>query len=129
MHNGVIKPKSDARRPILHVDDAAWAISLAALSPNASGIYNVCSENVTVYELAKRIGNSLNVPVDYGTGDSDKRDYHMDNSRVMYNLEIREEEWRTTHTQENIWQVEKCLKAYNGTLLTRTDMYAEMMHP
>ena len=128
IHPGVIKPKSDARRPILHVDDAAWAICIAAMNPAVRGIFNVCSENVTVYELAKRIGSALNVNVDYGSGDSDKRDYHMDNSKAMYHLEIREDEWKTTLNPEFIWAVEKCLAAYHGNLKTRTQMYQEMLH-
>lgn len=125
LHSRVIVPKSNARRPILHVDDAAWAISLAALTPAARGIFNVCSENVTVYELAKRVGDALGVSVRYDSGDGDKRDYHMSNAKAMYHLEIREEEWKTTHMPDLIWRVEQCLKQYNGNLRTRTEMYVE----
>lgn len=127
IHMGVIKPKSDARRPILNVEDAGLAIALAALNPSAHGIMNVCSENVTVYDLAARIGQALNARVEYGTGDGDRRDYHMDNSKVKFHLEIRDNEFKTTHNPENLWKVEKCLRAYNGNLPTRTDLYQKKL--
>lgn len=127
IHNGVIRPKSDARRPILHVDDAAWAISLAAARQGVRGIFNVCSENITVYQLAKRIGQAMNVPVEYGTGDGDRRDYHMDNSKVMYHLEIRKDEWKTTESPDLLWRVEQCLRSYDGNLKTRTEAYTELL--
>ena len=127
IHNGVIKPASDARRPILNVDDAAWCIALAALSPAVRGILNVCSENITVYDLASRVGDALGVRVEYGSGDGDRRDYHMDNARALYNLEIREGELKTTHNPDNLWRVDNCLRRYDGYLPTRTDMYRKLL--
>jgi len=123
IHKGLISPQSDARRPILHVDDAALAISLSAFSPSVNGIINVCSENITVYDLAKRIGESLGARVTYGEGDSDRRDYHMDNSKAMFALEIREQEWKTTHDPAYLWEVDKCLRKYGDFLPTRTELY------
>lgn len=123
IQHGLISPKSDARRPILHVDDAALAISLAAFSPSVHGIINVCSENIQVYDLARRIGDSLGCRVGYGDGDTDQRDYHMDNSKAMFALEIHEPEWKTTANPALLWEVDKCLRKYGKFLPTRTELY------
>jgi nucleoside-diphosphate-sugar epimerase len=126
IHIGEIRPASTARRPILNVDDAGWIISLAAILPSAQGIYNACSENVTVTQLADRIGNALNVKVlPYTGSDGDKRDYWMDNSRLLYHFEIREGELAQTSDPSEIRAVESCLLSYRGQLRTRTEMYKE----
>jgi hypothetical protein len=88
---------------------------------------NFCSENLTVYDLAKRGGAALGARVEYATGDGDRRDYHMDNARALYNLEIREGELKTTHNPDNLWRVEKCLRAYGDYLPTRTDLYKKLL--
>lgn len=127
IHMGVIRPQSDARRPILNVEDAGLAIALAALNPSVHGILNVCSENITVYDLAARIGQALNARVEYGKGDGDRRDYHMDNSKAKFHLEIRDNEFKTTHNPENLWRVEKCLREYGDSLPTRTELYKKKL--
>jgi len=126
IHIGEIKPASTARRPILNVDDAGWIISLASILPSVQGIYNACAENVTVTQLADRIGNALNVKVlPYTGSDGDKRDYWMDNSRLLYHFEIREGELAETSDPSEIRAVEACLLSYRGQLRTRTEMYKE----
>jgi nucleoside-diphosphate-sugar epimerase len=126
IHIGEIKPASTARRPILNVDDAGWIISLAAILPAVQGVYNACAENVTVTQLADRIGNALNVKVlPYGGSDGDKRDYWMDNSRLLYHFEIRDGELAETSDPSEIRSVEACLLSYRGQLRTRTEMYKE----
>lgn len=126
IHIGEIRPASTARRPILNVDDAGWIISLAAILPAVQGVYNACSENVTVTQLADRIGNALNVKVlPYAGSDGDKRDYWMDNSRLLYHFEIRDGELATTDDPAEIRSVEACLLSYRGQLRTRTEMYKE----
>ena len=126
IHISEIKPASTARRPILNVDDAGWIISLAAILPSVQGIYNACSENVTVTQLADRIGNALNVKVlPYTGSDGDKRDYWMDNSRLLYHFEIRDGELAETSNPAEIRAVEACLLSYRGQLRTRTEMYKE----
>jgi nucleoside-diphosphate-sugar epimerase len=126
LHKKHIHPQSAARRPILNVDDAGWIISLASILPAVQGIYNACSENVTVTQLAERIGNALNVEVSPFVGDDgDKRDYWMDNSRLLYHFEIRDSELARTNNPLEIQAVEACLESYNGQLRTRTEMYKE----
>ena len=126
IHISEIKPASTARRPILNVDDAGWIISLAAILPAVQGIYNACAENVTVTQLAERIGNALNVKVlPYSGSDGDKRDYWMDNSRLLYHFEIRDGELAETSNPSEIRAVEASLLSYRGQLRTRTEMYKE----
>jgi nucleoside-diphosphate-sugar epimerase len=126
IHRKHIHPQSTAKRPILNVDDAGWIISLAAILPAVQGIYNACSENVTVTQLAERIGNATGAEVSPYTGsDGDKRDYWMDNGRMLYHFEIRDGELAKTTDIYEIQAVERCLEAYNGQLRTRTEMYKE----
>ena len=126
IHISEIKPASTARRPILNVDDAGWIISLAAILPAVQGVYNACAENVTVTQLADRIGNALNVKVlPYSGSDGDKRDYWMDNSRLLYHFEIRDGELAETSDPSEIRAVEASLLSYRGQLRTRTEMYKE----
>ncbi len=126
IHISEIKPASTARRPILNVDDAGWIISLASILPSVQGIYNACAENVTVTQLADRIGNALNVKVlPYSGSDGDKRDYWMDNSRLLYHFEIRDGELAETSDPSEIRAVEASLLSYRGQLRTRTEMYKE----
>ena len=90
------------------------------------GIYNACSENVTVTQLAERIGNATGAEVSPFTGsDGDKRDYWMENGRLLYHFEIRDGELAKTSDPAEINAVEQCLLAYNGNLRTRTEIYKE----
>lgn len=128
IHLGQIKPASTARRPILNVDDAGWIISLAVILPSVQGIYNACSENVTVTQLADRIGNALGVDVSpYVGDDGDRRDYWMDNSRLLYHFEIRDGELAETSDPSEIRAVEACLLSYKGQLRSRTEIYKESL--
>jgi hypothetical protein len=108
------------------VDDAGWIISLAAILPSVQGIYNACSENVTVTQLADRIGNATGAEVSPYTGsDGDKRDYWMDNARLLYHFEIRDSELAKTSNPAEILDVEQALLDYGGNLRTRTEIYKE----
>lgn len=127
IHTRVIKPQSTARRPIFNVDDAGWVTALASVLPNVQGVYNACAENVTVTQIAKRIADFTGTQVlDYVGDDGDKRDYWMDNSRLLYHFEIRPDELVTTDNPIAIKAVESCLTAYRGNLRTRTEIYKEM---
>ncbi len=77
IHKKHIHPQSEAKRPILNVDDAGWIISLAAILPAVQGIYNACSENVTVTQLADRIGNATGAEVSPYTGSDGRRRGHI----------------------------------------------------
>ena len=126
IHKKRITPQSTAKRPILNVDDAGWIISLATILPSVQGIYNACAENVTVTQLAERIGNATGADVlPYTGSDGDKRDYWMDNGRLLYHFEIRDDELAKTSDPNEITLVERCLDGYNGQLRTRTEMYKE----
>lgn len=79
--DGSIKPLSNAKRPLLHVSDAADAMFTAAVSGGEaySGVYNVNGENATVFDIATRVGAFANVPVvlDETLKDADSRSYHI----------------------------------------------------
>jgi nucleoside-diphosphate-sugar epimerase len=128
IHMNHIHPKSTAKRPILNVDDAGWIISLGAILPAVQGIYNACAENVTVTQLADRIGAVTGAEVSpYVGSDGDKRDYWMDNSRLLYHFEIRESELAKSIDSLEIIDVQQALIPYNGSLRTRTDIYKEQL--
>jgi len=128
IHKKHIHPQSEAKRPILNVDDAGWIISLGAILPAVQGIYNACSENVTVTQLADRIGLATGAEVSPYTGsDGDKRDYWMDNGRLLYHFEIRDSELAKTTDRLELIDVEQTLIPYNGNLRTRTEIYKEQL--
>jgi nucleoside-diphosphate-sugar epimerase len=82
-HTGTIRPKSDARRPMLHVYDAARAMVIAGSSGLwTNKLVNVATENTTVSQIAKAVAEVCEVPVWWDDSISpDKRDYAMDVSR------------------------------------------------
>jgi nucleoside-diphosphate-sugar epimerase len=126
IHKKHIHPQSEAKRPILNVDDAGWIIALATILPSVQGIYNACAENVTVTQIAARVSLATGAEFEKYVGDDgDKRDYWMDNSRLLYHFEIREGELAKTDDEKEIWAVESALRDYEGVLPTRTDMYKE----
>ena len=79
--NKEIKPLSNSKRPLLHVNDAAEAFVIAGLANREqySGIFNVNGENAEIFDVAKRVGAAYNVPVviDETTAGADHRSYHM----------------------------------------------------
>lgn len=78
--DGSIKPLSNAKRPLLHVSDAADAIAKVVTEPDKyGGVYNVNSENTTVFDVASKVGAFVNVPVvlDESVKDADNRSYHI----------------------------------------------------
>lgn len=54
LNGGVVRVTSNARRPLVHVEDVAEAVAFMAES-DATGIYNVASENVGIRDLAARV--------------------------------------------------------------------------
>ena len=83
--NGVIKPKSKARRPILHVVDAAYAMIAAGLNPDAlNKVMNVSSENTTVEAIADAVASVTDTSVSISSEITpDARDYAMDSSKYL----------------------------------------------
>jgi nucleoside-diphosphate-sugar epimerase len=79
--NKEIKPLSNSKRPLLHVNDAAEAFVTAGLANREqySGIFNVNGENVEIFDVAKRVGAAYNVPViiDESQAGADQRSYHI----------------------------------------------------
>jgi hypothetical protein len=57
--------------------------------------------------------------------DGDKRDYWMDNGRLLYHFEIRDSELAKTSDPREITAVEQTLLSYEGSLRTRTEIYKE----
>lgn len=78
MHNKIV-PMSNARRPILHVEDAAKALvdAVEARSETHHGIYNIVAENVEIFDAAARVGEATGaeVVVDSQKKDADGRSY------------------------------------------------------
>ena len=83
IHSGVIRPKAQARRPMLHVADAAKTMLLAGRSGLwTNKVVNVAAENTTVSDIAKAVAYYLGIDVDWSESkEPDKRDYAMDCSR------------------------------------------------
>lgn len=74
--SGKIAPLSDAKRPFLHVEDAADAIAVA-INSEISGIINVPGENMTVNEAAKLVAEVAEVDFSpyVGETEGDLRSY------------------------------------------------------
>lgn len=78
---GKIEPLSNAKRPILHINDAADTMVKVALGHKEEwvDVYNVLGENVNVFDAARKVGLAMNVDVvtDETKADADKRSYWM----------------------------------------------------
>ena len=78
---GKIEPLSNAKRPILHINDAADVLVKSALGHKEEwvDVYNVLGENVNVFDAARKVGLAMNVDVitDEAKADVDKRSYWM----------------------------------------------------
>lgn len=76
-----ITPTSDAKRPLLHVQDAADTIvkAIDGGKANYHGIYNVTGQNTNMFKAAETIGALLNAEVikDESLANSDHRSYYM----------------------------------------------------
>lgn len=76
-----ITPKSNAKRPLLHVSDAADAIVKVIESPREEyvGAYNVLGENAHVFDIAHKLAAKLNceVKIDESLKDADARSYFI----------------------------------------------------
>jgi nucleoside-diphosphate-sugar epimerase len=64
----VISP--ELSRPILGMHDLCRAVKRIINSESKPGIYNICSFNSTVMEIAKGISEIMDVPVEVGHGES-----------------------------------------------------------
>ena len=90
--DGTIKPLSNAKRPLLHVSDAADAIVRVVAEPEKyGGVYNVNGENTTVFDIASRVGAFANVPVvlDESVKDADNRSYHIGTFEVDHLMPLQ----------------------------------------
>lgn len=90
--DGTIKPLSNAKRPLLHVSDAADAIARVVAEPDKyGGVYNVNGENTTVFDIASRVGAFANVPVvlDESVKDADNRSYHIGTFEVDHLMPLQ----------------------------------------
>ena len=77
-----IAPNSTARRPMLHVNDAADVIAYF-INRNLPGVYNVAGENTDVSEIALKVATATEaalVPCPESLADS--RDYWLDPSKL-----------------------------------------------
>jgi nucleoside-diphosphate-sugar epimerase len=90
--DGTIKPLSNAKRPLLHVSDAADAIARVVAEPDKyGGVYNVNGENTTVFDIASKVGAFANVPVvlDESVKDADNRSYHIGTFEVDHLMPLQ----------------------------------------
>ena len=85
---GVITPKSNSKRPILHVSDAADAIAKVVESQREeyTGVYNVAGENIQVFDIAHKLAAKLNcqVSIDESLRDADERSYFIGTFKVPH---------------------------------------------
>jgi nucleoside-diphosphate-sugar epimerase len=79
--SNTITPKSNAKRPLLHVEDAADAIVKVVESAREEyvGVYNICGENTQVWDIANKLGAKLNCTVNINETlkDAVVRSYHL----------------------------------------------------
>lgn len=89
--NNKIEPLSNAKRPILHINDAAETLVRTALGHKEewADVYNVLAENVNVFDAARKVGLAMNVDVvtDETKTDADKRSYWMGTYKTPHLVE------------------------------------------
>jgi len=86
---GTLHINGDGRqhRPFIHVRDVARAFTHVLTSPAESvqgQIYNLGVDNLTIAELARRVHDTLPVPIDvrFRPGDADARDYTVSFDKI-----------------------------------------------
>lgn len=118
---GKVEPLSDAKRPFLHVQDAANAI-VKAINEGKHiyhGVYNVATENTTTFAAADKIASALNAECikDDTLRDSDKRSYHIGTLREPHLVEMHPIK---LSDQEAVQRLAACASK-NRTKLRRID--------
>ena len=68
-------------RPFVHIRDIARGIIFAA-EKNLKGVYNLCNENITIADLAKKIAGD-EMGIELNSLQADPRDYKVDNSKIL----------------------------------------------
>lgn len=80
--NREVAPAQNARRPMLHVKDAAHLVVAAATSRH-HGIVNCATENTTVLEIADKVARATeSALVPCPESNADARDYWLDTQRM-----------------------------------------------
>lgn len=68
-------------RPFVHIHDISRGIIFAA-EKNLEGVYNLCNENITIDDLAKKIAGD-ETEIELNSLQADPRDYKVDNSKIL----------------------------------------------
>jgi nucleoside-diphosphate-sugar epimerase len=120
-----IAPASNARRPMLHVDDAASVIVNAAIL-RMNGVFNVASENVMVSDIAEavaRVTESSLVPCPDSS--VDRRDYWMDTLKIADAMP--DYEWTTISNTQQINKVYEAARSLGQDYPTRIQRVKEVI--
>lgn len=128
LHTGKIMPKSEARRPMLHVKDASRAMILAGRSGLWSNrVLNVSAENTTVGEIAKKVSIATGALVDWlDAKEPDKRDYAMDTRRfVSVSAELGP--LRLVGSPTDMFDIKDLVSSHKGIFPTRIEVLREWL--
>lgn len=68
-------------RPFLHVQDAAESL-LFAFENDLTGTYNVISENLTIFDAAKKISELTGCEIEISNENEDKRNYQVSGEKI-----------------------------------------------
>ena len=96
-------------RPFVHIRDIARAIIFSA-EKNLNGVYNLCNENVTINELAKKIASNEK-EIELNDLQVDPRDYKVNNNKILN--EGFTFEWNIEKGVEEMLQHREDLVKYN----------------
>lgn len=113
--NGKIEPLSNAKRPLLHVNDAASTLVKVALGHKEewADAYNILGENVNVFDVARKVGLAMNVDVvtDETKTDADKRSYWMG---TFQNPHLIEHDFIRVGDDASMTQLAACADKFKG---------------
>lgn len=120
-----IAPASNARRPMLHVNDAA-AVIVNTATFRTNGIFNVASENVMVSNIAEAVARETeSALVPCPDVNIDKRDYWMDTVKILDVM--MDYEWTTISDSAKISEVYSAAKTLGQEYPTRIQRIKEVI--
>ena len=121
-----IAPAQNARRPLLHVEDAADMLVAAAVT-NYRGVVNCAAENTTVLEIAEKVARATDSSlVPCPESNLDARDYWLDTAR-MYETIGDGHTFITLNDQKAIDKVYQEAKRRGDAYPTRIQRIKEVM--
>ena len=94
----IIVANPQIRRPILGIDDLCRAMELIAAGDDRPGIYNLCSFNTTVGEVARTVAEIIGCELEEGPPSS-TYDFSMENGKIELEYAFRPQESVSTIVQ------------------------------